>query len=552
MSLAALLDPAQTSQQAFFERLQVWPAECVADGLHLRCRDDLGLFMAAYLDYVITHPFSAMHRDFFQRHKPAWTDRTAKILSADAAPRGFAKSTVNSFASVVHDVVYGIEAFIPIISTTAQLADKLVEDLYQVFTSPESYPALHSDFGPFKVKGSKTDFVTFVPGLDPRGCRIGSYSFSGTIRGEKHRGTRPTRIIIDDGEHPERVRTHGQRLKTWTFLTKDILPAGAHYTRVDVVGTHLHPEGMLPTICRSPGWHSKIWKAVITWPDRQDLWDECRRLWSDLHDAARDVNARRFYERHRVAMDRGAEVLWPEYRPLYYLMTELWTLGSAAFSSEYQNEATDPSQLIFDPDRFARFEWLGDSLVPIDSKGRRTTDPIPLSSCRIAVWLDPARSAARHSDYSCIATVAEDPTGIRYLLGCDLYRLPPDQQRQKMWDKYDRYPQAVFGYENNRVRQLFGDQGFLREMNERKSRGLSYKMKVVGYHSQSKKEERIADLQPHTINGWLRVGEIDDETRKQFRDFPGGENDDAPDAVERACWLLGAGVIPTVTRGTPW
>jgi hypothetical protein len=129
MILETLLDPYQTSQRAFLERLEVWPAECVADAMHLRCRDDLGLFMASYLDYVITHPFSKMHRDFFRRHKPAWTDRTAKILSADAAPRGFAKSTVNSFASVVHDVVYGIEAFIPIISTTAHLADKLVVDL---------------------------------------------------------------------------------------------------------------------------------------------------------------------------------------------------------------------------------------------------------------------------------------------------------------------------------------------------------------------------------------------------------------------------------------
>ena len=102
------------------------------------------------------------------------------------------------------------------------------------------------------------------------------------------------------------------------------------------------------------------------------------------------------------------------------------------------------------------------------------------------------------------------------------------------------------------MRQLFGDQGFLRETNERKSRGLSHKMKVIGYHSQSKKEARIADLQPHTANGWLRFGELNDDTRRQFRDFPGGENDDAPDAIERACWLLGAGVIPTATRGTPW
>ncbi len=555
MELEQLLDPGLVEAETFLDAVDEWPAECARDALWLRCRNDLGMFTCAYLPHVIRHPFSAFHRDLFRRSKPRWTARTSQMHTADAAPRGYAKSTIVSFAGLVHDIVYGIEEYIVIISTTADLSDDLVKNLHQVFSDPEGCPDLIADYGPFHVRGTKTDFVVRVPGQSPNGTRVKSFSFEGTVRGTKHKATRPTKIVVDDGEHPKKVRTFHSRKVTWEFLVSDIGNAGDDYTRTDVVGTVLHPKGMLPQLLKSPRWRSKKWTAIISWPERMDLWNECRRLWSNIHDEGRAARAEQFYRDHKPQMDRGAKLLWPEKKTLYGLMTDLWGMGEAAFWAEHMNEPRDPSRMIFDVDRFARFEWRGDRLQCVDSHGREQGKPIPLSSCQISVWLDPARTSAQHSDWSCIAVVAQDAMGMRYVLSCELMKLPPDQQRARMWAKYDRYPDATFGFENNRVKKTFGDSGFHQEMHERRRLGKNWRMSVEGHHSQSKKEERIADLQPFTANGWLRFSPevlADSNVMDQFRDFPGGENDDAPDAIERACWQLGESTIPEVKGGTPW
>ena len=555
MHVGALLDPGLTSPRQFVDAVAHWPSECSRDAAYLRCRTDLAMFTCAHFSHVIRNPFSAFHRDIFGRPKPSWTRRDRQMHTADAAPRGYAKSTLGSYVSPAHDIVYGIEAYIVIVSTTADLSDDLVKELHKVFSDPEAAPSLHADYGPFTVRGTKTDFVVRVPGLDPAGTRVKSFSFEGAIRGTKHGPIRPTKVIVDDGEHPKKVRTPHSRSVTWKFFTEDIGNVGDDYTRFDVVGTVLHPKGMLPRLLVSPRWTATKWTAVISWPERQDLWDECRRLWSNVHDEGRARRSEMFYERHKASMDRGAKLLWPEKKSVYGLMTDLWGMGEAAFWAEHMNEPRDPSKMVFDVDRFARFEWRGSSIVCVDSHGREQGDPIPLADCAISVWLDPARSAAQHSDYSCIAVVAQDPKGLRYVLSCELMKIRPDDQRARMWAKYERYPGAIFGYENNRVRDTFGDAGFMRETNERRQRGENWRMHVEGHHSQANKEERISDLQPFTANGWLRFSpEVldDEEVMGQFRDHPSAENDDAPDAIERACWQLGESGIPEVKGGTPW
>jgi hypothetical protein len=523
------------------------------DALWLRCEHDLPLFCAAFLGERFPLRFSPLHHALLTAPKVPWTSRPGPLRRADAAPRGHAKSTVESFAGLLHDVVYGLELFVAVISTTYDLAEKLVQDLHGALAEPELHPDLHAVYGPFRVKGGSTDFVVHVPGGDPRGIRIAAFSFGGNIRGQKHAGVRPTKVLIDDGEDPKKVASPTQRAKTWDYFHKDILKAGDYFTAYRFLGTVLHPDSLLANLLRAPGWQSTRWQAILSWPKRMDLWEACRRLWADLTDPDREATARSFYERHRAAMDEGAAVLWPEKDPLYALMVMGWAEGMAALLSEKQNDPTDPERQVFAPDLWPRCKFDGETVTT--KAGRR----IPLSSCRLSVWLDPRASRELvKGDYAACALVAREQMrhgpGYTFVLKCLLERATTEQQLAWLWTLFERYPSALYGYEDNGFQQVMGDL-LERERQARKQRGLAWNLTLHGHASTTEKlgNDRILGLAPRVALGWIEWAEdLPPLVLEQFRQIPTGAHDDGPDAIERAIWHLDNGGGASVDLGASW
>ncbi|NRA98153.1 MAG: hypothetical protein HRU14_18320, partial [Planctomycetes bacterium] len=114
--------------------------------------------------------FNRLHRDILARDKVPCDERTEPTYRATAAPRGAAKTTLTTWLDLLHDIVYGFERFIGIISTSFDLSETLVADLFDVFKDPEAYPEFHRMYGPFKVKGTKTSFVVTCPSAEqPQG-----------------------------------------------------------------------------------------------------------------------------------------------------------------------------------------------------------------------------------------------------------------------------------------------------------------------------------------------------------------------------------------------
>lgn len=533
----------------FLDALEGLTEEEVGDALYLRCRNDLGLFGALYCGERLPLPYNAFHLDVISREKRKWEEREQIQRVADAAPRGNAKSTLESYISLIHDAVYGLEIFVGVISTTYDLSEDLVSDLHAAFTQRDQHEDLHAAYGPFRVVGGKTDFTVHVPGQDPRGTRFSAYSFGGSIRGSKHAGVRFSKIVIDDGEHPEKVRSPTQRGKTWDYLTKDILKAGDRFTVYRVVGTVLHPDSMLSRLLSNGpgglGWRSTRWQSVIQWPTNADLWRECRELWSDLTDPHREDTARRYYLRNRAAMDAGASVLWPQKESLYDLQLMLWTDGAASFNSEKQNEATDPERQIFYPERWRRCTFDGVTITT--STGR----PVHLSTCEIAVWLDPrASEQASRRDFSALAVAARDSHGYVYLLSVDMRRDDVNGQIGRLWAAYDVYTgRARYGYEDNGFQVLMGAE-FERIREERQREGRSYACHLQGHTSTKNKIDRIASLAPRLDNGWIEVVDtIPADVVEQFRQIPTGAHDDGPDAAERAIWLVDGGGAARASLG---
>lgn len=513
------------------------------DLLWIRCETDRELFAVLVLGDRIEDPFSALHRDLLTRPKVHWRQRRRIRRTVDAAPRGAAKSTIVAFAEVLHDIVYGYEAYIAVLSNSFPLAEDLVKDVARAIQSPEQFEDLHRIYGPFGVKGGETDFVATVPGQDRRGCRVAAFSFGGQIRGTKHIGIRPTKVIGDDTEHPDAVRSPTQRQKHWSYLVKDVLKVGDRRTVYQVVGTVLHPESTLSRLLKTPGWQATRWKSVISWPARTDLWEFCKSLWADLTDPDREETARRYYERNRDDMDRGAEVLWPEHEPLFDLYEQLWADGAAAFFSEKQNAAVDPDRQVFDVDRFRRCRWNGQTITT--STGRR----VSLADCRLAWWLDPrAIEEVKRGDYAGAALVAQEqlPHGVGYTFVLEglLERAGTEAQLAWAWMMFDRYgpgTNIAYGYEDNGFQKLISKL-LGHNIEARRRAGCSWALNLQGFTSTTNKLNRIGSLAPRAALGWIEFAEgLPAEMIEQFRQIPTGAHDDGPDAIERAIWLVESG-----------
>lgn len=508
----------------------------------VRFRADRSLFLQTFFGDRVEDGWSPLHLDLLSRPKLGWAQRTQRLTRALAAPRGAAKSTIVSFGERVHDVCYGLEKFVVLISTTFSLSQDLAKDLHRVFTDGDAHEELHALYGPFKVTGTQTDFAVRCLRSPLGGTRIMAASFGGTVRGAKHDGVRPTLIVVDDGEHPEHIRSPEQRAKTWDFLTKDLLKAGRRGTTIDVAGTVLHPDSMLARLLVHPGWQSQRYRAVMSWPTRTDLWERCRELWARLEDPQREETARAFYDAHRAEMDAGAEVLWPEHESLWELMVLLWSDGIASFYSEKQNDPRDPERCVFDVERFRRCRFDGAAIVA--HGGRR----VPLGDCELAHWLDPSLGKAT-SDFPALATVArERKTGYRFAIMCSLDKGPPSQQRARVWSRYEQFVRGKWGTDETGLGALFGE-GFERERADRRRREVVWQLPMTGYHLSDDKLVRIARLEPDTANGWLQFADdLPPAVLEQFRDFPTGAHDDGPDAIERADWLLSPGRLPTLSH----
>lgn len=480
-------------------------------------------------------PFNAFQLALLNVDDPPVAERTTPIRDAVAAPRGYAKSTIGSFVEVIHDIVYGLEHFIVIMSSGADLAGDLVEDVKLAFEDTEG--PLVETYGPFVVEGTKTDFTVSVRGS--KTIRVLAKSFGKQVRGIKHRGRRPSKIIVDDGEHSDRVRSPEQRAKTWRFMMSDVMKLGDKRTATKVRGTVLHPDAMLPTLLRSPGWSSSKWRAIITWPERADLWAECHRLWADLTDPDRRKTALAFYETHRAEMDRGAEVLDAIAEPLFACFEIIWSEGLSAFLREKQNEPRDATSALFDVERFKRCRVVGNTVVTADGR------TVPFSELAFYGRLDPALgkdagmpgdTGSGAGDFASIATLGRDRFGYGYLVDLWLRRARPDDQLRAVWDLHERFRYARFSIETNGFQALMG-RDFRRMAEERRAAGKAWQLAVDEDTSSVPKDQRIATLEPPLANGWLQIGEIPAEGLNQFADFPTGDHDDGPDAVEGA-WRL--------------
>lgn len=521
--------------------------------LRLRCKSDLLLFARYFFPHYCRLPFSTLHHFILHRYQRHLSDdllQRKAYNEAIAAPRGYAKSTLKTLILPIHSILYQQEKYIVIISATLKQATQRLRNIKAEFLNNKT---LHSVYS----REIKERPVWTTKSINVNGVQVDVFSAGTELRGITYGEVRPSKIIIDDGEDSEAVENPDQRQKLLNWFNEVIENLGNSYTRVEVIGTILHPESLLERLLQRPDFTTRRYSAVIQFATNQQLWDEWKRRFTDLRDPSRLDNAHSFFIQHKEEMLLDAQVLWKQKEDYYQLMCQLTTRGRRAFFKEKQNEPRSAEHRLFTPESFSYFLLQNGKLIiqqtishkPVTNNQQQTS----LSDLTLFGFLDSALGSSPHSrksDFAAIATIGVDSYGYCYLLDMWLQRATPTQQVKRLFELHERWNYHLFGVEANCFQSLL-----LMPIEEERQRLKAegkphWRLPVEPVTHKQNKISRIAGLEPLITNGWLLFNQrLPQSFFQQCQDFPESPHDDALDALEGAVSL--ARRLSTLTKGYP-
>lgn len=462
-----------------------------------------------YLPEHFVLPPSLMHRWLADRLDAMGEGRGAKLNVL--APRGSAKSTVATLACVLRAAVTRAEPYVWIVSDTRHQARAHLEN---VKAELEDNHRLAADYPDAAGRGPVWRAGTIVL---RNGAMIEAFGTGQRIRGRRHRAARPTLIVCDDLQNDGHIESARQRERSRAWFHGALMKAGTPRTNVVNLATALHREALALELDRTPGWTSRIFRAVRRWPERTGLWEAWEAIYTNPTDRRYRTEARAFFDAHRADMEAGARLLWPEYEDLYTLMRMRAESGRAAFEREKQNSPVSPEMCEWPESYFDESIWF---------------EAWPKLLRAKALALDPSKGIdSRRGDYSAFVLVGVDRQGTVYVQA-DLARRSAPQIVADGVELVRRHQPDAFGIEANQFQDLFGAEF---EAEFRRQGMLA--ARPVMLDNRVNKLVRIRRLGPLLAGRRIKFKDKSPSTRmlvQQLRDFPAGDHDDGPDALEMA------------------
>lgn len=421
------------------------------------------------------------------------------------APRGNAKSTWGTLFFPLYCALEGLEKSIWIVSDTIGQSDahlsNIASEVVENETLSQAYPA--------EIGGASTRSGTIRLG---NGVTIRAFSTGQKVRGRRERQHRPSLIILDDPQNDEHIMSPEQREKHWDWFTKALMKAGNLRTNFLVLGTALHRECLVCRLLETPGWETRKFSSIQQWPTRMDLWGEWERIYCEPENLDREKDAREFYEANKDAMHAGALVLWPDWEPLYDLMRMRAEEGHTSFESEKQGNPINPALCEF-PEHYFDGIWFDDWPSRPD---------ITLAA------MDPSKGRdASIGDYSAIVWLAAKD-GILYV-DADLQRRASTQMVRDFVAICKGRNVDACALETNQFQELL-----IHDIQaEMTAQGCVLPLREI--ENTVNKLVRIRRLEPYLSQRRLRFRRGSPGATllvNQLRDFPIGDHDDGPDALE--------------------
>ena len=454
-------------------------------------------------------------------------DRVKKVFNAPgrqnevvAMPRGYGKTTIVTLVLPLHAIVHRLRRHILDISDSF---DQAKEQLSTVKDELENNDRLIEDFGALKgPRWQESEIET------TNGVKLVALGARMKIRGRKYRYHRPDLIILDDIENLVGVQsaTRRETMQAWFF--RSVMRAGWDDTKVFVVGTYLHHDCLLANLVDNPMFRSSVFKALSSWPTNMHLWDQWEEIITNLNLPDKEEAAEAFYQTHQEAMLQGAVSAWPEAFPVRDLMVMRVSEGEGSFATEMQNDPVDPSKALFRDIHTFRREYRPGSalvwLVPTDGGVA-----VPLNSCALFGFTDPAMGKTLSSDYAALVILAKAPTNQMFVLVADIRRRPPDVVMSEQNRYAQDYDITRWGIESNSFQALYASESARRSME-----AAAY-LPIVPITQLKNKALRLQSLQPDFKNKYILLEEAGQELLKQqLVEYPMGAHDDGPDALEGA------------------
>jgi predicted phage terminase large subunit-like protein len=477
-------------------------------------------FMSEHLKYLP----SKAHREIYDLLYEITHKRNCKL--AIAAPRDFGKSTLVTLIYIVWSICYEKEKFIVILSNTASQARHILENIRKELSENQrlraAFPEIFETEGrPKPPRWTQHDIIT------RNGIEVLAAGSGQQIRGRKHGSHRPTLIIADDLESAENNFSNESREKQKNWFGKSILRLGSEETNYFFIGNLYHPHCLLSEYVDpqlNPVWISKVYRVIIVWPARADLWEKWRNIYrgrEKFGEANGLEGALKYYQANKEAMDEGAVLLWPERHTLYSLMIAREE-NEISFMSELQNSPLDSKECLFNTDEL---QYWTNTYPTVEDLLHALGDNAEFyGAC------DPSLGSQNlKGDYSAIIVLARDKRdGVLYIIEADIKRRTPDETIEDILAYYKRYKCINFGIETNQFQKMM-----LTQLEE-KGRKQGLYISLEQFNNTTDKVKRIQSLQPLVKNGTIKFSKYLKLLLEQARDFPKGAFDDGLDALEMA------------------
>lgn len=351
------------------------------------------------------------------------------------------------------------------------------------------------------------------------GAVIEALGTGSKIRGRRNRSARPSLMIFDDVQSNEDVTSAVMRERAWRWASREVIPAGDEDTTFLSVGSALHRDAVAVKLGTLPGWTGTTFPAIHEWPVRTDLWTEFDRLASNLVDMDRAETAGKFYATSRAEMDRGARWYWPGRLSLADVMLKRAEIGPDAFDAEYQGRPGSGAGAEWPPEYF---DWPG-----------MWFDDWPADLVYRVQSLDPSKGEDRkHGDFQAHVMLGVDPRGDLWAEGVLNQEVVPQMVARAITlaNIHGLGTLDQLTVENN------DSLGMVYPEFERQLAELGAVYPVIPVMQHQNKVVRISRLGLYFGRHRVRFRNTS-STRllvDQLRDFPTGDHDDGPDALELA------------------
>lgn len=456
-------------------------------------------FVMNYFPHYLRHDSQSQLHEYLFERLPEILVNSKSQTDAFAAPRGEAKSTIGTRLFSLYCIVTDQKKYIAIIS---DIIEQAAEFLLAIKMELEANPRLRIDF-PEACGVGRTWNVYKI--LTSNGIRVQCAGSAKSLRGLVRGAYRPDLVMLDDLENDESVVNPKQRDKLQKWLNSTVLKLGAPGEKMDVVyiGTILHYDSVLNRTLNNKGWKTRVFKAIIRWPDNMKLWDE----WEAIYHSQSPEAAEKFYLKHKKAMDKGAIVSWAA-RPLYELMFVRARDGHSSFDTEMQNDPAAGEDAPFNES----IQYWHD--IP--------PDVIYFGAC------DPSlgKKGASRDPSAIVIGAYQLSTGIVRIVVADIKKRVPNKIISDIIKYQKEFDCVVWAVESVQF------QDFLRTSLVERSAKEGVPVPAMPVHPSTDKLLRIEAIQPHMFNGLILLHLEQKTLISQFKHFPKADHDDGPDAVE--------------------